>query len=42
MKCEDKKQLREVYIKLVYVGKMDIEVIFKLYGKEIEEYKYIH
>lgn len=42
IKREEKKKFRELYNKLVYVDKMDIELIFKLYGKEINEYKYIH
>ena len=41
IKREEKKKFRELYNKLLYVDKMDIELSFQLYGEEIDEYKHI-
>ena len=41
IKREEKRKFREMYHKLIREKTMDIDTIFKLYGKQIEEYKYI-
>jgi len=42
IKREEKKQFREMINKLIQDKTMDIETIYKLYAKQIEQYKYIH
>ena len=42
IKREEKKQFREMLNKLISEKTMDIETIYKLYGKQIDEYKYIY
>ena len=42
IKREEKKQFRELINKLIQDKTMDIELIYKLYGDKINEYKYIN
>ena len=42
IKREEKKQFREMINKLIRDKTMDIETIYKLYGTQLQEYKYIH
>ena len=41
IKREKKQEFRKMLQSLIYSKKMDIDEIYKLYAKEIEEYKYI-
>lgn len=42
IKREEKKKFREMLHKLISDKTMDIETIYKMYGNQIQEYKYIH
>ena len=42
VKREEKRKFIEMINKLIRDKTMDIETIYKLHGKQIDEYKYIH